>query len=255
MASLTRRKRAKCVIQKDQCKNRESSKGELLGKHRTPPSLDLSRTFRYPIAFVCDKPVASGKKENHKSDDGHRLARMSLTDETHAETDSATDAMAAWPLPAEITSMILDAVEDKVPAVFVCRLLRGLLHPRGHGRRRVPWCYASTLVARGQIDLLRWARSMGCPWDTHVCIEAARRGDLDLLSWTASLGCPYTFKTMNAAAKNGHRHVVQLLYDQGMPLSKTCKALAKSGIVDMIDWAASHGEPLRIDPVICGAVF
>lgn len=204
---------------------------------------------------MCDKPVASGKKENHKSDDGHRLARMSLTDETHAETDSATDAMAAWPLPAEITSMILDAVEDKVPAVFVCRLLRGLLHPRGHGRRRVPWCYASTLVARGQIDLLRWARSMGCPWDTHVCIEAARRGDLDLLSWTASLGCPYTFKTMNAAAKNGHRHVVQLLYDQGMPLSKTCKALAKSGIVDMIDWAASHGEPLRIDPVICGAVF
>ena len=35
----------------------------------------------------------------------------------------------------------------------------------------------------GRLDILQWARSNGCPWNTCVVEFAARRNDLDVLLW------------------------------------------------------------------------
>ena len=36
---------------------------------------------------------------------------------------------------------------------------------------------------RGHLEVLRWAREHGCPWESDSCIQAARVGHLEVLQW------------------------------------------------------------------------
>jgi hypothetical protein len=38
-------------------------------------------------------------------------------------------------------------------------------------------------AAAGQLDALKWLRSVGCPWDITTYIAAQRLGDAELLLW------------------------------------------------------------------------
>ena len=41
----------------------------------------------------------------------------------------------------------------------------------------------------GRIDVLKWLRLQGCPWDELTCAYAAQNGHLDVLKWAVENGC------------------------------------------------------------------
>lgn len=59
--------------------------------------------------------------------------------------------------------------------------------PKGQRRTRFIGWAART----GNLDVVKWARAQGCPWDAETCAEAARGGHLHVLAWLHDNGCPW----------------------------------------------------------------
>ena len=43
----------------------------------------------------------------------------------------------------------------------------------------------------GHLEVLKWARAKGYPWDEQTCAEAAKNGHLEVLQWARANGCPW----------------------------------------------------------------
>jgi len=43
----------------------------------------------------------------------------------------------------------------------------------------------------GHLEVLKWARENGCPWDEWTCAYAAEGGHLEVLKWARENGCPW----------------------------------------------------------------
>jgi hypothetical protein len=39
------------------------------------------------------------------------------------------------------------------------------------------------------LEVLKWARDNGCPWDEETCSSAAMAGELEVLKWARDNGC------------------------------------------------------------------
>ena len=44
----------------------------------------------------------------------------------------------------------------------------------------------------GELEVLKWAREHGCPWDSDTCTYATVFGHTTLLRWAREHGCPET---------------------------------------------------------------
>lgn len=67
-----------------------------------------------------------------------------------------------------------------------------------------------TLASRsGHLDILKWAREKGCPWDHMTCRAAAEGGHSEVLQWARQNGCPWDSSTTRAAAREGHLSLLQ----------------------------------------------
>ena len=42
----------------------------------------------------------------------------------------------------------------------------------------------------GHLEVLKWLRAEGCPWDEWACAWALRGGHLEVLEWLRAAGCP-----------------------------------------------------------------
>ena len=47
-------------------------------------------------------------------------------------------------------------------------------------------CYGA--AGGGHLDVLKWARAHGAPWDESTCWRASKDGHLELLQWTRAQG-------------------------------------------------------------------
>jgi len=50
----------------------------------------------------------------------------------------------------------------------------------------------------GHLEVLKWAREHGCPWNENgycVCDDAASGGHLEVLKWAREHGCPWSSPT------------------------------------------------------------
>ncbi|CAM9489559.1 unnamed protein product [Ectocarpus sp. 8 AP-2014] len=56
-------------------------------------------------------------------------------------------------------------------------------------------------IFRGHLDVLRWARNNGCPWDGHA-VERLRSG-ISKVQWARDNGCPWDEATCSSAASEG----------------------------------------------------
>ena len=54
---------------------------------------------------------------------------------------------------------------------------------------------------RGHLEVLKWLRSEGCPWNWWTCWAAAKGGHLEVLKWLRSEGCPWDEDKCEAAVK------------------------------------------------------
>ena len=43
----------------------------------------------------------------------------------------------------------------------------------------------------GHLEMLKWARENGCPWDEDTCANAAKGGHLEVLKWARENDCPW----------------------------------------------------------------
>ena len=56
----------------------------------------------------------------------------------------------------------------------------------------------------GHLEILKWARANGCPWDEGTCEYAAHGGHLEGLKWARENGCPWDELTLCVAAEKGY---------------------------------------------------
>ena len=52
------------------------------------------------------------------------------------------------------------------------------------------------------MEMLRWLKSEGCPWNEGACTSAAWKGPLEALKWLRSEGCPWDGSTWKFAAES-----------------------------------------------------
>ena len=57
---------------------------------------------------------------------------------------------------------------------------------------RWDWQTCECIARMGEsIELLKYARDQGCPWDASTCRAAAGGGHLEVLQWARANGCPW----------------------------------------------------------------
>ena len=79
-------------------------------------------------------------------------------------------------------------------------------------RERRPWNEATACMKAaeaGHLEVLKWARENGCPWDKRTCEFAAYYGHLEVLKWARENDCPWNEATCMKAAEAGHLEVLK----------------------------------------------
>jgi hypothetical protein len=107
------------------------------------------------------------------------------------------------------TGLAFEEIDEERAAEFesLSAVLR--LQLAGRLSRREYLCEAA--ARSGKLEVLKWLRAGGCPWDTYTCCGAARSGHLEVLQWARANGCPWDEDTCSAAAEGGHRVVVVVI--------------------------------------------
>jgi hypothetical protein len=170
-----------------------------------------------------------------------------------------------YTLPKEIHREILSRLEPEFQQItrLTDRYFAGLIQPRqvnllkfgatygileyceiglSRGNSKEQICLIA--AKHGHLDILVWARSQGCPWNTITCAEAARGGHLKVLKWAYKNGCPWNVGTCAYAAQNNHLKVLKWARSQGCTWnSYTCSHAAKGGHLKVLKWARSNGCP------------
>ena len=67
----------------------------------------------------------------------------------------------------------------------------------------------------GHLEVLKWARENGCPWDEDTCVYAAENGHLEVLKWARENGCPWNEWICVYAAEKGHLEVLKWARENG----------------------------------------
>jgi hypothetical protein len=98
----------------------------------------------------------------------------------------------------------------------------------------------------GELEVLKWAHSHGCPWqNTYDCFSAAfTNNHKDILSWFVSVYCPWSAETCARAAKDGDFALLKWLHQNFCPWDETtCANAAEIGRADILKWARDNGCP------------
>jgi hypothetical protein len=110
---------------------------------------------------------------------------------------------------------------EAVVAERVCRLWAALLArvraERPLNRRSQTPTFTSEAAVRGHLEVLKWAREDGCPWDAErSCAEAPWSGRLEVAKWARENGCPWdSRRCASTASKQGHTDIVQWIEARG----------------------------------------
>ena len=63
-----------------------------------------------------------------------------------------------------------------------------------------PWDFMTCFFAASNLELIRWLRANGCPWDWRTCFGAVHKGHVEVLRWARENGCPWRAPTRDKAA-------------------------------------------------------
>ena len=168
-------------------------------------------------------------------------------------------------IPVEIASLILDfacqanlsgfdiakssdPTKDKIISHIVCRFVcnqwRDLLHPPEKVERHS--CFGHLAASRGWLNLVKWARENGSPWDHLTCAHAAHGGHLEVLKWLRESGCEWDQLTCDRAAENGHFEVLKWARENGCDWGvSTSVNAAWSDHLETLKWLRENGCPVH----------
>jgi hypothetical protein len=97
------------------------------------------------------------------------------------------------------------------------------------------WTTCQAAAAGGHVDVLQWAKAMGCATDLSTCVAAAEQGQLGALKWLRLHDTECDFDdgiVFHHAAANGHLAVLVYALDAGWDTDKhwsTCESAALGG--------------------------
>ncbi len=74
-----------------------------------------------------------------------------------------------------------------------------------------------TVAEGGDLEVLIWARTKGCPWDADTCYRAVQYGHLELLKWARANECPWDARIQYAALFGEYAEVNQWARANGCP--------------------------------------
>lgn len=173
-------------------------------------------------------------------------------------------------LPVEMSDLVLSFVDEPTITKFVCKEWKNTENSRK--RRKKNKSFVSRMAAKGNLNVLKWAkenncpmdettcwyaaknghlevlkwlRTINCPWNSLVCTGAAQKGHLEVLIWARANGCPWNDKVSLCAATNGHLNVLQWAIEHGCPWHKnTYQSVFRSGRTDILDWILENNCPV-----------
>ena len=89
--------------------------------------------------------------------------------------------------------------------------------------KKKQWCnkkktkFCEQIARSGNLELLKFLREHGCPWDSKTCSSAACNGHLECLKYAHENGCPWDEKTCSKAAEKGHLECLKYAHESGCP--------------------------------------
>ncbi len=69
----------------------------------------------------------------------------------------------------------------------------------------------------GNLDVMKWLKENGCPWDENTFKYAVVHGNLENMKWLKENGCPWDEYTFANAIINGNFENIKWLEDNGCP--------------------------------------
>jgi hypothetical protein len=100
------------------------------------------------------------------------------------------------------------------------------------------------LTKNGYLNVLRWARENGCPFDEDICTYAAQNGHLEVLKWLRENNCPWNEYTCANAACNGYLEILKWLRENKCPWDESTIAFAVCNRqLEVLKWARANGCP------------
>jgi hypothetical protein len=65
------------------------------------------------------------------------------------------------------------------------------------------WETCEVAAGGGHLEMLKWAREIGCSWSEKTCLAAAKGGHLEVLKWARANGCEWDAEACRIAAREG----------------------------------------------------
>lgn len=116
--------------------------------------------------------------------------------------------------------------------------------------------YMCCAAARaGHLDMLKWLRAEGYPWDKSVCTSTMIGSHVGVLKWAIENGCPYDFEDCieeishvcyrGKSAPPGELEILQYLHSIGCRFDRPvlCSRAAAAGDLALLKWLREHGCP------------
>ena len=96
----------------------------------------------------------------------------------------------------------------------------------------------------GNMQLIRWLRSQGCPWSSDICSHAALLGDTSMLQWLRQQDppCPWSCATLHVAAELSDLSTLAWILQQHPPDPSFCHNQRLSDACLLLLF--QHGYPL-----------
>ena len=147
-----------------------------------------------------------------------------------------------WMMPSKNHFITLYAHDHSEQAAFVgCLDILKYIHLYepdkmiSYGNDRIRIMYRA--AEGGHLEIIRWLRDIGCPWDDWVCTAATQNGHFDVLKCLRAYGCSWDFWTCAAAAEIGRLDILEWLYYNGCPLDECVfNSATEAGYFDIITW-------------------
>ena len=114
----------------------------------------------------------------------------------------------------------IDCYTRRTP-IYICvqsiSILKWALEKQGLPKNKLICKYA---ILTGQLEVLKWARSINCEWDLWSCMYAVRSKNIEILKWVHNNGCPWGWWTIVETIEQDNINMLKWLYSQKCPCGK-----------------------------------
>ena len=103
-------------------------------------------------------------------------------------------------------------------------------------------------VIGGHIDILKWARENGCPWDETTIVSAIKNGHLDVTKFILEQECLYKGNICNCAITFGQLEMLIWLQSEGYKTDEFSGVIAAgNGQLNILKYLWSNGHPFNLN--------